>query len=65
MRAMFAAKRVPLSLLGHIGDSRDFHEQGFPALRETVRLGHKLESFGFYFDYVLALVANLEPFWDI
>ena len=65
VQAMFEAKKVPLSLLGQIQEYRHFHEQGFPALKDTVRPSHKLESFKFYFEYVLELVEKLEPLWNI
>lgn len=64
LRAMFEAKKVPLSLLGRISEFRDFHRQGFPAVVATVRPGHKLRDFDFYFDYVLERVSQLEPFGD-
>ncbi len=65
LRAMFAAKEVPLSLIGQICEFRDFHQQGFPSLRETVLPGRRLESFDFYFDFVLGVVAELEPLWNV
>ena len=52
---VFAAKKVPLELLEKIPDYRDFHEQDFEAVKQTVKRGVKLEPFDFYFDYVMAL----------
>lgn len=49
---VFEAKRVPLQLLDRIEESRDFHEQGFPALVATIPADNKIEPFGFYFDFV-------------
>jgi len=65
LRAMFAAKRVPLHLLGHIAEYREYHRADFPALEATVAPAARLKGFDFYFDYVLALVAKLEPLWDV
>ncbi len=64
VQAMFAAKHVPLTLLGIIKEFRDFHKQGFPSLQETVRPDHKLEDFDFYFDYILDIVEKLKSLWD-
>lgn len=64
LAGMFDVKRVPLSLLGKIGDFREFHRADFAAVQATVAAGTKLEDFDFYFDFVLALVAKLEPLWN-
>jgi hypothetical protein len=61
LAGMFDVKNVPLSLLGKIGEFREFHRADFPAVQATVAPGTKLEDFDFYFDFVLALVAKLEP----
>lgn len=64
LKGMFDAKKVPLSLLGKIGEFRDFHRVDFDAVRDTVAPGTKVEDFDFYFDYVLELVVKLEPLWN-
>ena len=64
LKGMFHAKKVPLSLLGKIGEFRDFHRVDFDAVRDTVAPGKKVQDFDFYFDYVLELVAKLEPLWN-
>ena len=64
LAGMFDVKKVPLSLLGKIGEFREFHRADFPAVQATVDPGTKLEDFDFYFDFVLALVAKLEPLWN-
>ena len=61
---MFTAKRVPLYLLGQIEKYKDFHAVDFPSVVATVKTGVKLESFDFYFDFVLSLVDRLKPFWN-
>jgi len=65
LKHIFAAKRVPLSLLGLISGHREFHRADFPAVEATVKAGVKLEPFDFYFDYVLGLVQELESFWNV
>lgn len=58
-REMFRLKRVDLEWLGNIEKYRDFHRQGFAAVRDTVAPGFKLEPFDFYFDYVVALAKRV------
>ena len=58
LNAMFVAKRVPLKLLGQIGDTREYHRLGFSALELTVGPEVDLEEFDFYFDYVLSLLGG-------
>jgi hypothetical protein len=62
---VFAAKRVPLPLLGLIGNYREFHRRDFPAVKDTVKSGVSLEEFDFYFEFVLDLVGRLKPLWDV
>lgn len=62
---MFQVKRVPLSFLGNIAAYRDFHREDFPSVLATVDAGTKLEDFDYYFDFVLAQVAKLEPLWNV
>ncbi len=60
---MFAAKDVPLRLIGEITTQREFHRQGWPAVENAVR--GRLESFDFYFDFVVAQTEELKPLWVI
>lgn len=62
---MFRVKNVPLQLLGKIGQYRDFHRVDFPAVVEAIKPGTKIESFDYYFDYVMGLVGRLEPSWNV
>lgn len=62
---VFRAKRVPLSFLGLITHYREFHRADFPAVRATVKPGVQIRDFDFYFDYVLGLVRELEPLWNV
>lgn len=58
LRAMFAAKHVPLGLLLQLEGDRELHRQDWPKVTNSVS-GH-LETFDFYFDYVLGLVERLK-----
>jgi hypothetical protein len=61
IRHMFEAKEVPLSFLRNIPETRAFHAQDWPAVRDT--LGEEDRGFDFYFDFVVALVQRLKPLW--
>lgn len=62
---MFAAKRVPLALLGKIGQTRDFHAQGYEAVRATMKPGVEVKPFADYFDFVVEACRRLEPLWNV
>lgn len=63
VRHMFAAKDVPLSLLGEIDAHREFHRAGWPAVELAVR--GAVKPFDFYVDFVLAEVAKLQALWVV
>lgn len=65
---MFEAKRVPLRLIGRIGDAgvRDFHALGFASVRDTMRPGVRLEdSFEHYHQFLVSQSKKLEPLWNV
>lgn len=66
IRMFFEVKQVPLYLLGKIADPeiQDFHQQAFPSVESIVKTDKPLESFGFYYDYVVQKVQGLKPLWD-
>lgn len=64
LRNIFDAKKVPLSLLRNLESHREFHRQDFRAVQDTVKPGVDLQPFDYYFDYVLGVVAGLEPLGD-
>lgn len=64
LRAVFAAKKVPLSLLNKLVEYRDFHRADWPGVLVTVRPGQQVQNFDFYFDFVLSLISKLEPLWN-
>lgn len=59
LRHVFAAKNVPLALLGQLHEDRDFHRVDWDAVRDAVA-GAPVQSFDFYVDFVLAEVARLK-----
>lgn len=61
LRHIFAAKQVPLSLLGKLGEYREVHRADWPDVISSV-VG-SIQPFDFYFDYVLEQVKRLEPLW--
>lgn len=65
LEQVFAAKRVPLSLLGRIDEERDFHREAFESVRATVRQEIPLKDFDFYVDFLLSRLAPLEARWKV
>jgi len=65
IRNIFDAKRVRLKLLGETGNYREYHRPDFVSVENTVKADVHLESFDFYFDYVVKLCENLESLWKI
>ncbi|MGF6782470.1 nucleotidyl transferase AbiEii/AbiGii toxin family protein [Paraburkholderia sp. GAS334] len=64
LTSMFEIKKVPLSFLGLVGQTYEFHLAGFRAVADTVSPDFKLEEFKGYFDYVLELIDRLKPVWN-
>lgn len=60
-RHIFAAKHVPLALLGKVATQREVHRPDWPAVEAAV--AETLESFDSYFDFVVELIAGLEALW--
>ncbi len=61
IKMIFAAKEVPLSLIGKLADQRDFHRNDWPNVRTTV--AENLEEFDFYFNFVLEELEPLHSLW--
>jgi hypothetical protein len=59
LKAAFAAKEVPLPLLGRIDAYRERHRADWPAVENSVR-GGVPHDYDFYFDFVLGEVRKLE-----
>jgi hypothetical protein len=60
-RDIFAAKEVPLSLIGRIEMYREFHRADWPKVEQAV--AQRLLTFDDYFDFVVAETAKLQPLW--
>lgn len=60
-RLIFAAKEVPLVLLGQIKDQREFHRVDWPGVRDAV--AEPIQEFDFYFDFVLHQIEPLHALW--
>jgi len=65
IRCSFRSKRVPLELIGRIHEFREYHRQGFDAVRDTVYPLTTLHDFDFYFDYVVDQCARLKALWEV
>lgn len=61
VQTIFAAKEVPLGLMGLMDKYREFHRLDWPSVEATVTEG--LKSFDFYFDYLLGVIGKLESLW--
>lgn len=66
LKAMFAAKRVPVGLIGRISESeyKEYHRQDYPSVEMTVKPGIELQGFDFYFNYVVEKCRDLESLWN-
>lgn len=60
---IFAAKDVPLRLLGEIEEQREFHRQDWPAVE--IAVPRTLKDFDYYFDYLIEECRSLEPLWIV
>jgi predicted nucleotidyltransferase component of viral defense system len=60
-KEIFAAKEVPLLLLGKIKDQREFHRADWPSVQTST--SGPLEDFDFYFDFVLREIEPLHALW--
>ncbi len=58
VKNIFAAKSVPLSLIGNISNTRDYHGIDWPAVEQSV--SGEVKEFDFYFDFVVGLAERLK-----
>jgi predicted nucleotidyltransferase component of viral defense system len=63
IKIIFEAKKVPLEFIGKIENYREYHRPDFQSVIDTVKPGSSLESFDYYFDYVLEKFKCLEVLW--
>jgi predicted nucleotidyltransferase component of viral defense system len=54
LKNVFAAKRVPLTLIAKVYETKEFHRDNFTAVKATVGENAGLKDFDFYFNYVVA-----------
>lgn len=59
MKNVFLAKQVPLELLKHVKDYKDFHEPDFSSLKDTIKADVLLKDYDYYFEYVESLCNSL------
>ena len=59
LKNILAVKNVPISFLAKISDSKKLHEESYTQLKDTIRSFEKLESFDYYFEFVLKLTAEI------
>jgi predicted nucleotidyltransferase component of viral defense system len=62
-RSIFAAKDVQPHLIELIPKYRDFHQQDWPSVENSV--SGKLEDFNFYIDFVIEGSNKLKPLWVV
>jgi len=60
-RHIFAAKEVPLALLGRIKDQREFHRPDWDSVKASVR--DETRDYDFYFEFVTGQVALMKALW--
>jgi predicted nucleotidyltransferase component of viral defense system len=60
-RNIFAAKRVPISLIPRIPNYREFHRQDWVVVQDSV--SGELRAFDFYFDFVVQQLTLLKSLW--
>lgn len=65
VRQMFELKHVPLLFLRDIASTYDFHALGYDQVKATMKPGVELESFKYYFDFVVERCRKLEPLWNV
>ena len=62
---MFTIKKVPLTLLGNIPETRDFHALGYQEVCAAMKPGIEVHPFDYYFDFVVEQLQKLEPLWNV
>lgn len=60
---IFGAKKVPLSLLLELEHEKAYHEQQWSSV--VISVGDGLQSYDFYFEYVVSLALKAEALWNV
>jgi hypothetical protein len=61
-RQIFAAKEVPTALLAKIDGFREFHRPDWESVRTSTT--GALQTFDYYFDFVIRIVTSMESLWN-
>ena len=61
-RNIFAAKEVPLVLMGKIESQLEFHRPDWPNV--VASTANHLEDYDYYFDFVLRVVNSMKALWN-
>ena len=61
VRAIFAAKNVPLTFIPRVAGTKEFHRPDWPSVRDSV-IG-ELKDFDYYFDFVIEETKLMESLW--
>ncbi len=62
LQACFDAKQVPVGLIPHVWEAREFHRPDWDNVVASV--GRELEAFDTYFDFFVEATRCLQPLWD-
>lgn len=59
IKEMFRLKKVSIDSLGNINQSREFHRESFTEVKDTVTNQDRIETYDYYFDYVVRLARDI------
>lgn len=59
IKEMFKLKKVPINNLALINKSREFHRETFTEVKDTATNHDNIETFDYYFDYVVRLAREI------
>ena len=65
LKNIFEAKKVALTLIGEINRYREYHRPDYVSVEATAKPSIKLNTFDFYFDYVVDKCKCLQSLWEI
>ena len=65
LKNIFDAKEVPLPLIGKIAQYREYHRLDFTSVEAAVKPNIELNTFDFYFDYVVDRCKCLKSLWEM
>ncbi|MBL7154788.1 MAG: nucleotidyl transferase AbiEii/AbiGii toxin family protein [Phycisphaerae bacterium] len=65
LKNIFDAKEVPLPLIGKIAQYREYHRPDFTSVEATLKPNIELNTFDFYFDYLVDRCKCLKSLWEM